>query len=160
VIDAAVIISFFERQRTGTGLAELLRDVARLGATELGTHAFFELRDSSGPVLMTSWPGSTEVGLVGPVGVHPLPAIHPLLPRYQAASGARWGFSLSAFTGCFVVLSPEAAPPLEPTRLLGETCAALVAAWDADRRSKDLAERHRLMSQATSSTTGTSPPTP
>jgi signal transduction histidine kinase/CheY-like chemotaxis protein len=149
VIDAAVIISFFERQRTGTGLAELLRDVARLGATELGTHAFFELRDTTGPVLMTSWPGTAEVGLVGPVGAHPLPAVHPLLQRYQATCGARWGFELSALTGCFVVLSRAPNPPLESTRVLGEVTAALVAAWDAERRSRDLAERHRLMSQAT-----------
>ncbi len=149
MIDAAVIVSLFQRQRTGTRLAELLRDVVRLATGEVGQHAFFELRDASGPVLMTSWPGAAEVGLAGPMGLHALPSGDPLLARYQAGSGARLGFELSTFSGSFVVLAGHAEPPLEHTRVLGETAAALVTAWDAERRSKDLAERHRLMSQAT-----------
>jgi PAS domain S-box-containing protein len=146
-IDAAAIVSFFTKQRTGGRLAEVLRDLVKLAASAEGTQAFFELRDASGPVLMAGWPGSGQADLSAPAGLVGLGPDDEMVRRYGAAAGARFAFEVPGFTGVLVVLGPRA--ELEHTRVLGEASAALVTAWDADRRSKDLAERHRLVSQAT-----------
>ncbi len=145
--DAVAIVDFFTRQRRGARLAEVLRDVVKLTAAADGTHAFFELRDASGPVLMAGWPGNAKADLAAPPGLAALGPDDELVKRHGVAAGARYAFEVPGFSGALVVLGPTA--DLEHTRVMGEVIAALVTSWDAERRSKDLAERHRLVSQAT-----------
>jgi len=157
LVDAAILVRFFERLRTGTKVSEILRELVHLGAGLLeGGRSFCGLKEGSEPLLMASWPGpglTTPQALFdGPVGFEVLAADAPLLATEAAGGlghGLRFTFHLSSdLEGALVVVGPAPIAE-EPFRVLGEATAALLHSWDSDRRLKDLGERHRLVSQAT-----------
>jgi PAS domain S-box-containing protein len=157
LVDAAILVRFFERLRTGTKVSEILRELVRLGAGLLdGGRSFCGLKEGGEPLLLASWPGpglTTPLALFdGPMGLEVLAAGAPLFatePAGGLSHGLRFTFHLSSgLEGALVVLGPAPIAE-EPFRVLGETTAALLHSWDSERRLKDLGERHRLVSQAT-----------
>lgn len=160
--DGAVIVRLFERLRNGTRVSDVLRDVVRLlsAAHSMPASAFFVLRDANGPVVLISWPGPSvhdpAVLFAEPMfSSEVLADSHVLIAELAKArgfsSGARYMFKVGAgLEGTLVVLTPgDGAQWLSAVQVLGEATAGLVHMWDADRRLRDLAERHRLVSQAT-----------
>lgn len=158
LVDAATLVRFFERIRSGAKVSEVLKDVVRLaaGLAEEG-RSYFGLREGKEPLLLASWPGpgpsSHALLFGGAPGLEALSPDAPLLLEGGQPPGTRHGvrfvFQLaSGLEGALVVVSSG---PLahEPVRTLGEATAAFLHSWDSDRRLKDLSERHRMVSQAT-----------
>jgi PAS domain S-box-containing protein len=122
--------------------------------------AFFVLRDATGPVVLINSAGASlhdPAPLFGEpsFSAEVLPASNELIAQVATPRGlhgaARFMFRGGAgLEGALLVLTPvEATPWLPALKVLGEATAGLVHMWDADRRLRDLAERHRLVAQAT-----------
>lgn len=156
-VTATEVLALLERVRSGSRMSEVLRDLTRMCARiDDGARAWLELREPSGPLVMTSWPvaplQNTDVLFDGRgPGTRPLAAGDAL----RSLTGARWGarsaFRCGEVEGVLVAVSDvtDEAGLVEHLTSLGSAAGAIVHAWDTERRLKELSERHWLVSQAT-----------
>lgn len=146
----------------GAPLPDVLREVTRdVAATWSGTHCVIELWDAEGPMLITAAPGPAPKGSAL-LEAAPTPGMHELGPESELvkALGAPQGLehaTLFAFdvrgpalrgAVALFLQQPHSAPP-GVVSALGDLVAAAVRAWDVEREGRDVAERYRLVTEAT-----------
>ncbi|GMU58830.1 MAG: hypothetical protein AMXMBFR34_05930 [Myxococcaceae bacterium] len=146
----------------GAPLPDVLREVTRdVAATWPGTHCVIELWDGEGPMLLTAAPGAAPKGSAlleaAPTpGMHELGPDSPLVKALGAPLGLHhatlFAFDVRgpALRGAVALFLPEptGAPP-GIVSALGDLVAAAVRAWDVEREGRDVAERYRLVTEAT-----------
>lgn len=146
----------------GSPLPDVLREVTRdVAATWPGTHCVIELWDAEGPMILTAAPGPAPKGSAL-LEAAPTPGMHELGPdsALVKALGAPQGLehaTLFAFdvrgpalrgAVALFLQRPNSAPP-GVVSALGDLVAAAVRAWDVEREGRDVAERYRLVTEAT-----------
>jgi hypothetical protein len=110
-VTTAEVVGLLERVRSGGSMSEVLRELTRMCARPgPDTRAWLELRDPSGPLVMTSWPvaplASPEVlfDALGP-GTRVLGPADPLLAVLEARAGARCVFHTAGIEGVLAAVS-------------------------------------------------------
>jgi len=146
----------------GSPLPDVLREVTRDVATVWpGTYCVVELWDAEGPMLLAAAPGQAPRGSAlleaAPTpGLHELGPDSPLVKSLGAPQGlphaTLFAFDVRApaLRGAVALFLPQpsSAPP-GVVSALGDLVAAAVRAWDVEREGRDVAERYRLVTEAT-----------
>jgi PAS domain S-box-containing protein len=147
---------------TGAPLTEVLRAVTRDAADSWpGTHCVVELWDADGPMLVAAAPGPAPRGSPLLEAV-PAPGLYELEPTSAAVKslGAPQGLDHGSLLA-FEVTGPslhgavalfrraEAGAPPGALPALASLVSAAARAWDAERRSREVSERLRLLTEAT-----------
>jgi PAS domain S-box-containing protein len=146
----------------GAPLPDVLRAVTRdVAATWPGSHCVIELWDADGPLLIAAAPGAAPKG-DALLEAAPTPGLHQLGPSSPLvrALGAPLGLNHAtlfafdvrepALRGAVALFLSEpmgASPGV--VSALGDLVAAAARAWDVEREGREVAERYRLLTEAT-----------